>query len=76
MHILASNKFLILHSLTAECRMYEKRIVKSTVVMPYAAAKQLSIWLQKHLRNYEELAGHEIYVGEKELGVMSDTDRA
>jgi len=57
-------------------KVYEKRILKSTVVMSYASAKQLSIWLQKHLRDYEEIAGHEIYVGEKKLSAESETDRA
>jgi hypothetical protein len=39
---------------------------KAKIVVSYATAKQLVLWMNKHLENYEERSGHRIYVGEKE----------
>ncbi|MDD2754396.1 MAG: DUF3467 domain-containing protein [Methanothrix sp.] len=45
--------------------LYEVHEVRQSIVVPYATAKQLSIWLKNHLDEYEKMAGHEIYIGEK-----------
>ena len=46
---------------------YEKRLVKQSIIVPYATAKQMSIWLKKHIDEFEKLIGHEIYIGETEI---------
>ena len=43
---------------------FELRTEKSSVIMPYAAAKQLYLWLGKQLGHYEEQSGQEIYIGQ------------
>lgn len=47
-------------------KLVERRDVKGSVIMPFAAAKQLSLWLEKQLTEYEQRAGHEIFIGSQD----------
>lgn len=50
----------------------EKRIVKGTVIMSFASAKQLHKWLGKQLERYEKASGHPVYTGEITPSVDGD----
>lgn len=45
--------------------LYELHEIRQSIIMPYATAKQMSIWLKTHLDEFEKRAGHEIYIGQK-----------
>jgi len=41
-----------------------KKNFKAKVIVPYATAKQLANWINKHLDTYEKQSGHEIFTAE------------
>lgn len=42
----------------------QTRTLKTSVILSYAAAKQLSEWLKNHLEHYEKESGRPIFTGE------------
>jgi hypothetical protein len=46
-------------------KLIVKKAYKAKVIVSYAAAKQLALWLDKHLALYEKNSGHEIYMGDE-----------
>jgi hypothetical protein len=50
-----------------------KRIFKETIVLSYAAAKELSDWLVRHIEYYEKESGMPIYTGNKD-NALGKTD--